>query len=146
MRKRIVFYIIYLITLVVGWWGLLYVRYKHPIDISLDFVEGTVFSLIIIYQILFSWLFINATLIKKLLSTISFLLVTQITFTLVSLLVYGISYIAGWTEHFDLFTKDIQNPINIFLSLLVLVYSSATVAVWEIYMRKFGQKNKNNLT
>jgi hypothetical protein len=142
MKKRIVFYIIFLIVILVGWVLLLQLRFRFPDRLTINLFEWIFLLSIITFQILFSLLFIKDGCIKKIIYPVLFLVFTQLIFLLVSYIFYGISYIIGWTSHFNLFNKDIMDPLNIFIFLLILIYCCSTVIIWELYWKKRDKLEK----
>lgn len=133
---------VFLIIVLISWVLLLQLRFRSPDKFSINLYEWIFFLLIIIFQILFSLFFIKDGFINKIIYPIIFIISTKIVFLFVSYIFYGISYITGWTSHFNLFNNDISDPLNIFIFILILIYCGSTITIWELYWKKKDKLDK----
>jgi hypothetical protein len=135
MKNRLIFYIVFFITLPAVWGLFFYYRDLYPSSLSVHFAEQVFFSFALVFQALFAMFYLNGNFIKRVIYVSLFMIAVQLLFIVLALFIYGVCEITGWADSFTILTNDIRNPVTYFLFVLILLYPAVTITIWEIYLR-----------
>ena len=142
MKRRVIFYIIFFVTLPSIWGLFFYYRYLNPMLLTIHFAETSFFSIALFFQALFAMLYLSGNYIKRIIVISLFMISTQLLFVLFSLVIYGFCLITGWADSFKVFTNDIRNPVTYFLFVLIFLYPAVTILIWELFFRNREKLNR----